>query len=93
MDPKCIEVPFIMYGSNVNNSNGNTMQGYVRNLDVAATVASALGIIKLPKCWISKSVGLSLSDSTTNSKSSANMGVNPIASIIIVVGMYSEISS
>jgi len=49
MDPNCIKVPFIMYGSNVNNSNGNTIQGYIRNLDVAATVVSALGITKLPK--------------------------------------------
>ncbi len=73
------QIPFILYGANVNNSNGNKIQEYVRNLDTAATALYSLGITP-PQCWISNPVGLSTQIRVA--KSNAN---NYIAPIVLVV--------
>jgi len=95
MTSSCMEIPFILYGPTVNNSNGNVIQDYVRNFDVAATALHALGAYKLPTCWISKPIALGASskynpngDVPTASKPNVlGIIVTVVICVLVLVGL------
>jgi predicted AlkP superfamily pyrophosphatase or phosphodiesterase len=82
MFPHCMEVPFLMYGPMVKKG---ALTSHIRNLDVAATALTALGMAKFPKCWISKAHELVIAPPRVNNSKNTGMIVGIIFTVLFVL--------